>query len=133
MRTFLRSLAAMIAGYAVIVIITSFAFDLILGHSLVRKDDPREVAIGTVIAIAAGLLGGWVATLVGVLRPLANASLAAIPIAVESTYLLTFRTKPDELLHSAAGGLVLFGSTIAAGAIREMWQRRYSRSGPVAF
>ena len=124
MRIF-RSIAALIAGYLVIVLITSFAFDLVLGHAFVRKGDAREMALGTLIAIVAGLLGGWVATLVGVLRPLVNASLAAIPVTIESTALLLLRTPRDELLFSAMGALVLIASTVAAGALRELVQRRH--------
>ena len=120
MRVFLRSTAALIAGYAAITIVTVFGFELILGHALVRKDDPREVVLGTLIAVAAGLAGGWIATVVGVLRPMANASLAAVPVAIESSVLLLFRTPPDELIFSAMGALVLMGSTIGAGVWREL-------------
>ncbi|HUP45637.1 MAG TPA: hypothetical protein VM779_09010 [Thermoanaerobaculia bacterium] len=125
MRTVLRSIAAAIAGYAVIVVVTSVAFPLILGHPLVQKDDPREVLLGTLIAVAAGLAGGWVATLAGVLRPVVNAALVTIPIAIETTLVLWLRTPRDEIVHSAAGAVILMGSTVAAGVLRELFARRH--------
>ena len=130
-RTILRSIAALLAGYAVVVVVTSVAFPLVLGHPLVRKDDPREVLLGTIIAVIAGLAGGWVATLAGVLRPVANATLVTIPIALETTLVLWLRTPRDEIVFSAAGAIILMGSAVAAGFLRELFSRRH-RSAPGA-
>ncbi|HUP48916.1 MAG TPA: hypothetical protein VNA04_09005 [Thermoanaerobaculia bacterium] len=131
MRTALRSIGAAVAGYALIVVITSFGFPLVLGHALVDKGDLREVVLGTIVAVIAGFAGGYVGTMIGVLRPTLNAALVTIPIVIETTFVLLFRTDPEEVVFSAIGALILIGSTIAPGALRELLSRRY-RPAPAA-
>ena len=127
-RAVLRSLAAVLAGYAAIVLSTSAAFTPFGG--VVHLSAPREThLLATAIAIACGLLGGAVAAWLGGRRPVRHALGTAALVALESTVLLGFGERSDPLWFDLLGAVTLLAATIAGGYL---WDRvARSRADPI--
>lgn len=120
----LRLLAAGVAGYAVIVLLTSLGFNGWLGGADLYRGGRLLQLQGTLVAVVSGLTGGLVAALIGGRRPVLHA-LAVLPLLVGDTLYVLFvfpRTAPA--WFDLAGSLVLMATTVAAGLLVGRWQRR---------
>jgi hypothetical protein len=93
MMKLVRSLSALVVGYAVIVLLTTFGFDAV--HRLFAVHDtwgspPPVIIAAAFVAVAAGLAGGFTASFIGYRRPLHSAALVVVPLLADSTYVLFF-------------------------------------------
>jgi len=86
----LRAALAMIVGYGVIVILTSFGFNVVLGGQPIYGTSTVVMVSGMIVAVISGLAGGFIAGLIGPMRGLMNAMLVLIPLAVDSAFVLFF-------------------------------------------
>ena len=125
MKNIALTVLGVVAGYALVVILTTLGFRGFPGGRVPANPGFGVMALATIIAVTAGFVGGYAAASVARLRPLFSASLVAVPLAIESVVLLTMRTPPAELWFDFFGALTLIGSTIAGGLARECWLRRY--------
>lgn len=120
----LRSIAALIVGYAVIVILTTYGFRFALDGQKIYGSGAFVMLKGTLVTLIAGMAGGYVAGLIGSLRPTASAVLVLLPLITESTYLLVFRRLDAPLWFEIIGVLTLLGATLVGGMLREITSTR---------
>ena len=125
MKNIALTVLGVVAGYALVVILTSLGFRGFPGGRVPGNAGFGVMALATIIAVAAGFVGGYVAGSVARLRPVISASIVAVPLVIESVVLLAMRTPAAEFWFDFFGALTLIGSTIAGGLARECWLRRY--------
>jgi hypothetical protein len=113
-----RGIGAMVIGYAIIVALTTWGFDLVHGEGSLYGGGAATWALGSVVAVVAGLAGGLAAGWIGPWRGLANAALVLVPLVVDTTYVLFFFEDDAPWWFSLAGSLTLMGFTLAGGALR---------------
>lgn len=124
----LRLVAAGILGYAVIVLLTTLGFVHWLDNADLYRGGHLLQAQGMLVAVVAGLAGGWLAAVIGGARPFLH-TLAVLPFLAADTYYVLFvfpRTAP--LWFDLAGSLTLAGAALAAGLLVRWWRR--SRGAP---
>jgi len=85
-----RGAAAMIVGYGVIVLLTSLGFNGVLGGRPLYGSSPAILAAGMLVAVIAGLAGGYTAGFIGPGRGLFNASLVLVPLIGDTIFVLFF-------------------------------------------
>jgi hypothetical protein len=128
-----RSIAAPIVGYAAVAAGTTVAFRL--AHGINLKSPPSHLFFGTLGILAAGILGGVVAGLVGGRRPVAHAASVLIFLIADSTTVLFFRRRHEALWFGVMSALGLMAATVAGGILLAAVQARRaarSRSIPAA-
>jgi hypothetical protein len=70
----------MFVGYGVIVLLTSLGFNGVLRGGPLYGGSPLILTAGMLVAVIAGLVGGYTAGLIGPGRGLFNASLVLVPL-----------------------------------------------------
>lgn len=118
----IRSIAAPIAGYAVIVVGTTTSFRL--AHGINLQSPLSHLIFGTMGVLASGIAGGWVAAWVGGRRPVAHAVSVLIFLLIDSTTVLFFRQRHDPLWFGVMSALGLMAATVAGGFLRGALARR---------
>lgn len=121
MRTLLRSIAALVLGYALIVALTSAGFktiEVVTGRKEIWGSSPVVLLASTLVAAVAGLAGGYLAATIGVLRPVQSAALVLIPLALDSIYVLFFFKGTAPFWFDLMGALTLMACTLAGGYAR---------------
>jgi hypothetical protein len=112
----LRIIGGFVAGYFAVVLLTTLGFNVWLGKQPSLEDGAAMVMAGTLVAAVSGAAGGWIAARIS--RSIWTGIAVAVPLIVESAWLLFFR---DRLLpatwYNVAGALVLIGSTIAGALL----------------
>jgi hypothetical protein len=86
----IRGAAAMIVGYGVIVVLTSLGFNGVLGGRALYGGSPAVLVTGMLVAVIAGLAGGYTAGFIGPSRGSLNASLVLIPLVGDTIFVLSF-------------------------------------------
>jgi hypothetical protein len=119
-----RSVLAILTGYVLVVVLTTLGFRPFPGGVAPVDGGLVVTVLSMLIAIIAGLVGGYTAAAVATIRPMLSAGIVAVPLLFESIWLLTTRTLQNELLFASAGAVTLIASTIAGGVIREVQLRR---------
>jgi hypothetical protein len=119
----LRALAAMIIGYGVIVVLTSFGFNVVLGGRPIYGSSPVVMVSGMVVAVISGLVGGYIAGLIGPMGGLLNAMLVLIPLAADTVFVLFFYKKSSapfwfDAMASATLMICTLGGGLLSGRIR---------------
>jgi hypothetical protein len=116
----IRCAAAMIIGYGVIVLLTSFGFNIVLGGRPQYGGPPLDLAAGMMTAIISGLVGGYVAGLVGPGRGMLNAALVLMPLIVDTIFVLFFFKKSTApFWFDALGSATLMACTLLGGLLKE--------------
>jgi hypothetical protein len=123
MMKLVRSLSALVVGYAVIVLLTTFGFDAV--HRLFAVHDtwgspPPVIIAAAFVAVAAGLAGGFTASFIGYRRPLHSAALVVVPLLADSTYVLFFYHGHAPFWFELAGSITLIAATLCGGLLREL-------------
>jgi hypothetical protein len=117
-----RAVAGFLLGYALVVLITTVGFGLLHPYKPYHRAGLLVAIAATAVAVVAGLGGGAAGRWVGGHR-LAGA-LIAVPLIVESTWLLFFRqVEHGAFAFEAVGAVVLIGSTVA-GALMTVPARK---------
>jgi hypothetical protein len=126
LRMIARALAAIVLGYGLIVLLTIAGFNVWLGGANLFRGGLLLMAKGMLVALVAGLAGGYVAGLIGGARPMLHASLVLIPLLADSIYVFFFFPRETPLWFEIIGSAGLMLSTLAGGALRA-WQNRSAR------
>lgn len=115
-----RGAAAMIVGYGVIVLLTSLGFNGVLGGRPLYGGSPAILAAGMLVAVIAGLAGGYTAGFIGPGRGLFNASLVLVPLIGDTIFVLFFfkRSAAPFWFDALAAALMVF--TLAGGLLKEL-------------
>ncbi|HVS31924.1 MAG TPA: hypothetical protein VMS98_10740 [Thermoanaerobaculia bacterium] len=125
MKNIARTILGIVAGYAVVVLMTELGFGAFPDGRAPKNGGVTVTALATMVAVAAGFTGGYVAAALSRLRPVVSAAIVTVPLVIESIWLLTTRTPPAEFWFEFFGAITLIGSTIAGGLARQCWLRRY--------
>jgi hypothetical protein len=97
-----RGLAAMMIGYAIIVLLTSLGFNGVLGGRPLYGGSPIDLAGGMMVAIISGLAGGLV------------------PLIGDTIYVLFFFKKSTApFWFDALASATLMACTVLGGILRE--------------
>jgi hypothetical protein len=123
----LRSLAALALGYAIIVVITSYGFELVHGKGSLWGSSPLVLFEGTIVAVLAGLIGGFIAGLIGPRKGLFNSALVLIPLMVDTTYVLFFFHSTAPWWFDLIGSGTLMVCTLLGGLLTEPVRRLVQR------
>ena len=116
----IRNLGAMTIGYAVIVLLTSFGFNAVLGGRPLYGGSPLDLAGGMMVAIISGLAGGCIAGFIGAERGIINAALVLVPLTGDTIYVLFFfRKSTAPFWFDALASATLMACTVLGGILRE--------------
>ncbi len=115
----LRSVAAAVAGYAVIVLGTTLTFEIWLGDFGYYESSPGELALGSLGAAVSGLAGGLVAGLVAGRRPLLHVLGVMVLLVIDTTYVLTSGISSDPLWFDLGGSGTLIVTALLGGWLLE--------------
>lgn len=114
----LRTVAAVVAGYAVIVAGTTLTIEVLLGGISYYESSKLHLAAATVGAVASGIAGGFVAAWIGGHHPVRHALGVLIPLWIDTAFVLTSGISNDPLWFDAVGSATLMGSAIVGGLLR---------------
>jgi hypothetical protein len=121
----LRAIGVMIVGYGVIVVLTSFGFNVVLGGRPIYGGSIVVLVSGMLVAVISGLVGGYTAGLIGPMRGLINAILVLIPLTVDSTYVLFFYKRSNApFWFDAMASATLMLCTLAGGFVQQKQTQR---------
>ena len=112
----LRSVAAVVGGYLVVVAGTVLTFNGLVGQVTVNSNS-RQMILGTIGAVFAGIAGGVVAGVVAPRFPLGHAAAVLLFLALDTASVLAKGTGPAWFDLAGSGILaisVLFGGWIIA-------------------
>jgi hypothetical protein len=118
----LRSVAAVVGGYLVVAAGTILTFNVLVGQ-LTVDSGPRQMILGTIGAVLAGIAGGVIAAIVAPRFPFGHAAGVLLFLAIDTASVLAKGTGPAWFDLAGSGILamsVLFGGWI----ITEMARRR---------
>ena len=115
----LRSIAAVFAGYVVIVICTTVAFEYMLGGIGYYKSSAGVLAVATGAAIVSGLAGGFVAAWIGGKSHILHGSAVVIPLILDTTYVITSGISHDPVWYDLVGGITLMIAAILGGILKQ--------------
>jgi hypothetical protein len=120
-----RGAAAMFFGYGVIVLLTSFGFNGVLGGRTLYGGSLLILAAGMLVAVIAGLVGGYTAGLIGPGRGVFNASLVLVPLIGDTIFVLFFfKRSTAPFWFDALAAATLMICTVGGGFLREQWRTR---------
>src|SRR5512134_3634210 len=126
----LRSVAAVLAGYAVIVAGTTLAFESLLGGIGYYESSRTVLAIASVAAFVVGFSGGFVSAWVGGRPRLLHAAGLLVPLGIDTTFVVASGVSSDPLWYDLAGSLTLVVAALGGGCVCELIARR--RVAPAA-
>ena len=118
MSTFLRSLrsvAAVLAGYVVIVLGTILTLEVWLGGIGWAKSSRNELVLATVGTLVSGIAGGLVAAWLAGRRPFQHAVAVLIPIAFDTANILWTGISPDPVWFDLGGSMTLVAGALIGG------------------
>lgn len=111
----LRSVGAVVAGFAVIAVGTVLTFEVLLDGISYHGSSLAELAIATVGALASGLAGGFVAARLAPRYPLRHAVALAIPISLDTASILASSASSDPWWFDLGGSATLLLGAVVAG------------------
>jgi hypothetical protein len=120
-----RGVAAMLIGYVVIVLLTSLGFNGVLGGRPLYGGSLLDLAVGMLIAVISGLVGGCLAGFIGGGRGILNAALVLVPLTGDTIYVLFFFKKSTApFWFDALASGTLMACTVLGGLLSERFGRR---------
>ena len=125
-----QSLLAVICGYAVVALGTTFFFEVLLGGIGYYKSSAAVLAAATLGAILSGLAGGYTAAWIGRRAPLWHAVGVLLPLAIDTTYVITSGISSDPIWFDLAGSLTLMLTAVLGGYLRQARQAARQTSPP---
>jgi hypothetical protein len=119
-----RGLAAMMIGYAVVVLLTSVGFNGLLGGRPLYGGSPFDLVAGMMVAIVSGLVGGCIAGFIGPGRGILNAALVLVPLTGDTIYVLFFfKNSTAPFWFDAMASATLITCTAVGGILTELIKR----------
>ncbi|MFL6501356.1 MAG: hypothetical protein ACJ8LL_11665 [Candidatus Udaeobacter sp.] len=116
----LRSVTAVVGGYLIVAAGTILTFNVFVGQVTIDSN-PRQMILGTIGAIIAGIAGGVVAGVVAPRLPLGHAAAVLLFLALDTASVLAKGLGPAWFDLAGSGILaisVLFGGWIIAWRTR---------------
>jgi hypothetical protein len=113
----IRGVLGFLAGYAVVVLVTTYGFGILDGHKPYHRAGFLIASAAVAVAVTAGLAGGAIAAAIA--QQMWSGILVAVPLIVESTWLIFIRSntadfsRPFELI----GATTLIGCTVAGAVL----------------
>lgn len=121
----LRSAAAVVLGYAVIVVCTSVGFGQLGG--IIHMNAPVRIqAAAILVAVASGLLGGIIAAQIAGRHPIRHATAVLLFLCIDTGVVL-FRGSADPLWFDLMGAATLMLATVCGGAVYAVLSKRLGR------
>lgn len=115
-RSSLRSVGAVIAGFAVITLGTVLTFTVLVQEFGYYTSGPADLALGSLGALASGMAGGWLAARLAARHPLRHAAALAIPIALDTaTIVASAGPQSDPLWFDLGGSSILLLGALVGG------------------
>ncbi len=111
----LRSVGAVLAGFAVITMGTVLTFTVLLDGIGYHESSLAELAVATIGALASGLAGGFVAARLAARHPLRHAGALAIPISLDTASILASNASSDPWWFDLGGSATLLLGAVVAG------------------
>ena len=113
-RSGLRSVGAVLAGFAIITLGTVFTFAVLVEDFGYMTSGPAELLIGTLGALASGVAGGLVAGRLAATHPLGHAAALAVPIALDTASIVASAGPGSDPLWFDLGGsaILLLGALV---------------------
>ena len=121
----LRSVTAVVGGYLVVAAGTILTFNVLVGQVTIDSN-PRQMILGTIGAVFAGIAGGVVAGIVAPRFPFGHAAAVLLFLALDTASVLAKGTGPAWFDLAGSGILaisVLFGGWIIARRARSFVMR----------
>jgi hypothetical protein len=118
-----RAFGAIVAGYAVIVALTTAGFTGWLENANLYLGGISLILKGMLVAVVAGVTGGYVAALIGGRRPLLHAALVLLPLAADSFYVFFVFPRQTPLWFEVIASAGLMAATLAGGVLRTLQKR----------
>ncbi|MEO8439901.1 MAG: hypothetical protein ABI540_06720 [Spartobacteria bacterium] len=124
----LRSVAAVLGGYLIVVGGTILTFNILVGQVTIDSQ-PRQIILGTMGAVLSGLAGGIAAGAIAPRLPFAHAAGVLLFLALDTAVVLAKGSGPA--WFDLAGSSVLAVSVLIGGWIIDKWtSERLDRSAP---
>jgi hypothetical protein len=115
-----RAIAAIGVGYGAIVLLTSLGFNVILEGRPLYGGSPLILATGMLVSTISGLVGGYIAGLIGPVRGVLNASLVLLPLIGDTIFVLFFFKKSTApFWFDALASATLMACTLLGGFMSE--------------
>lgn len=109
----LRSVGAVVAGFAVITVGTIFTFSVLVDDFGYYTSGPVDLLVASLGALASGVAGGAVAALVAGRHPLRHAAALVIPIGLDTASIIAKAGPGSDPLWFDLGG----SATLLLGAL----------------
>jgi hypothetical protein len=122
----LRSVAAVVGGYLIVAAGTILTFNVLVGQVTVQSN-PRQMILGTIGAVLAGIAGGVVAGIVAPRFPFGHAAAVLLFLAIDTASVLAKGTGPA--WFDLAGSVILAVSVLFGGWIIAETARRRTGDG----
>lgn len=120
----MRSIGAVLAGYATLILGTTLVQENLLGGVSYESSAPRILVAAGMLTPIAGVVAGMVTGGIAAQRPLLHALPIAAAIAVETTLLYrTGRVDGPLWFETLAGGALAAGVIIGAVFAGRWWRR----------
>ena len=113
----LRSIGAVIAGYATIALGNILTLEVWLGGITYAESPPGDLVLATIGASFSGLFGGLVAAYLAGRRPVAHAMGVLIPLTLDTIFVLRSGISSDPLWFDLGGSLTLMLTAVAGGVL----------------
>jgi hypothetical protein len=126
----LRSVVAVVGGYLIVAAGTILTFNVLVGQVTIDSN-PRQMILGTIGAVLAGIAGGVVAGVVAPRFPFAHAAAVLLFLAIDTASVVAKGTGPAWFDLAGSGILaisVLFGGWIIAETARRRTSGLAARS-----
>lgn len=123
----LKLVAFGVLGYVVIALGQTLVLEGVLGGQLAPDSAPTILAVATLGTIASGLVGGYLAALLGGARPWLQTSPVLVILALDTVFVVVNRVGGNPIGFDLGGALTLMLAT-AAGC----WLRSRSARVPSA-
>lgn len=108
----LRSIVAVIGGYLTVAAGTILTFNVLVGQVTVASS-PRQLILGTIGAVIAGIAGGIVAGLIAPRLPFAHAAGVLILLAIDTASVLA--KGPGPVWFDLSGSIILALAVLVGG------------------
>jgi hypothetical protein len=122
----LRSVAAVVGGYLIVAAGTILTFNVLVGQVTVQSN-PRQMILGTIGAVLAGIAGGVAAGIVAPRFPFGHAAAVLLFLALDTASVLAKGTGPA--WFDLTGSVILAISVLLGGWIIAETARRRTGDG----